>query len=454
MKITFLGAAGTVTGSRFLVESQGARLLVDCGLFQGLKALRLKNREPFPVDVASLDAVALTHAHIDHSGFLPVLTRGGYRGDVYCTPATRDLCAVLLPDAGHLQEEEARYRTRTKTTRHHPALPLYTEEDAEQALERLAPVDWHEEIVVGKEGQLRLRFHRAGHILGAAWLSVDDGRRRVIFSGDLGKSDDLLMKPPEPIGRADYVVMESTYGDRAHGDTDPAAFLADVITRTAGRGGVVLVPSFAVGRAQKLLHLLAGLKAEGRIPDVPVFLNSPMAIDVTEIFRAHPEDHRLDAQACQAMCAAARYVRTVEESKALNSSPMPMVILAGSGMATGGRIVHHLKAKLPDPRNTVLFAGFQAAGTRGEQLLSGARRVKIHGQWVDVRAEVVTLDVLSAHADGDELVEWLSTATPRPRGVFLVHGEPAAQDALRVRVRDALGDEPMIPALGDSVELD
>lgn len=453
MRITFLGAAGTVTGSRFLVEHGDTRLLVDCGLFQGLKALRLKDREPFPVAPASLDAIALTHAHIDHSGRLPALVRDGFRGDVYCTEATRSLLGVLLPDAGHLQEEEARYRNKTGSTRHHPALPLYTREDAERALAQLRPIRAGAELVVGAKQPLRLRFFPAGHILGAAWLSVDDGERRLVFSGDLGKAEDLLMSPPTPIGRADYVVMESTYGNREHKDGDAAAFLADVVTRTAGRGGTLLVPSFAVGRAQKLLHLIAVLKAEGRIPDVPVFLNSPMAIDVTEIFRAHPEDHRLSEEACRAMCRAAKYVRTVEDSKALNGSPMPKIIIAGSGMATGGRILHHLRAMLPDPRHTVLFAGFQATGTRGEALLAGARQVKIHGHWIDVRAEVTTLDVLSAHADARELVAWLGSCDGRPREVFLVHGEPTALDALRVRVRDALGYEPRIPALGDVVEL-
>lgn len=453
MRITFLGAAGTVTGSRFLVESGGTRVLVDCGQFQGIKALRLKDRQPFPVPPKSIDAVVLTHAHIDHSGYLPALVREGFHGPVYATDATRALLEVLLPDAAHLQEEEARYRNKTGTTRHHPALPLFTGEDAERALGQVRSVAWGKEIVVGERDPLRFSYSRAGHILGAASVLVNDGQRKVLFSGDLGRSNDLLMAPPAPAPSADYVVMESTYGNREHVDGDAAERLADVVNRTAKRGGTVLVPAFAVGRSQALLHLLAVLKAERRIPDLPVFLNSPMAIDVTEMYRAHPHDHRLSPDELHAMCTAATYVRTVEESKRLNHSAVPRVILAGSGMATGGRIVHHLKAMLGDHRHTVLFAGYQAAGTRGEALLSGARKVKIHGRWIEVRAEIASLDVLSAHADVNELVTWLGTCQPRPRGVFLVHGEPAALEGLRVRVHDELGVEPVIPALGDVVEV-
>lgn len=455
MRISFLGAAGTVTGSRFLVENGGTRLLVDCGLFQGVKALRLKDRGPFPIPPKELDAIVLTHAHIDHSGLVPALVRDGFRGPVYCTAATRALLGVLWPDAAHLQEEEARYRNKTRTTRHNPALPLYTSEDAERALEQVRAVPFEHDFVVGKKHHpLTLRYARAGHILGAASLSVSDDTRRIVFSGDLGRSDDLLMHPPAPVGPADYVVMESTYGNRDHLDGDPAELLADVVNRTAKRGGSVIIPAFAVGRSQQILLLLARLKAEQRIPDLPVFLNSPMAIDVTDIYRAHREDHRLSVEECEAMCSAARYVRSVEESKRLNDNPVPRIILAGSGMATGGRVVHHLKAMLGDHRHTVLFAGYQAAGTRGEALLSGARKVKIHGAWIDVRAEVASLDVLSGHADAEELLAWIQTASPTPRGVFLVHGEPAALEALRVRVHDAIGVDPVVPAMGDTVELD
>jgi metallo-beta-lactamase family protein len=451
LKLTFLGATGTVTGSKTLVESGGRKVLVDCGLFQGLKALRLRNRAPLPVAPASLDAVLLTHAHLDHSGYLPLLAREGFRGRIHCSDATRDLCAILLPDAGHLQEEEAEYANRGGFSRHHPALPLYTEEDARRCLDLFHPVPFGASIDLGAAGSAKLR--RAGHILGAAMVELQGAGRRLLFTGDLGRPHDALMPAPDPVGDADYLVLESTYGDRRHEPGDPGDRLAEIIGRTAARGGVVVVPTFAVGRAQQLMFHLHRLKRARRIPDIPMYLNSPMAVDASTIFRAHPGDHRLSPQECAAMFADVQVVNTVEQSRRLNQAPGPMILLAASGMATGGRVVHHLKAFAPDPRNTILLAGFQAAGTRGAALQAGARAIKIHGQYVPVNAEVQVLDSLSAHADADEILEWLGGFARAPRRTFLNHGEPVSADALRRRIEEGKGWEVTVPDYREAFEL-
>ena len=434
MRLTFLGAAGTVTGSKYLLEHDGRRVLVDCGLFQGLKQLRLRNWDVLPVPARDIDAVVLTHAHIDHSGYLPALAKQGFRGPVFCTPASAELAALLLPDSGHLQEEDALYANRHGFSRHSPALPLYTEQDARAVLHQLRPHAFGAafEPVPG----LAVRFSPAGHILGAASVHVAWQGGSVLFSGDLGRDEDIIMRPPAPPPAADHVVIESTYGDRLHAAEDVASVLADTIQRTAARGGIVVVPSFAVGRAQALLYLLAQLRQAGRIPALPVFLNSPMAADVTEIYRRHHGEHRLDAQQCQAMAQVARIVNTVEESRRLNDLRFPAVIVSASGMATGGRVVHHLKAFAPDRRNTILLAGYQAAGTRGAALAAGAREVKIHGAYVPVRAEVVSLGSLSAHADRNELLAWAAQLPRAPRRLFITHGEPVAADRLRLALEE------------------
>ncbi len=451
MRMTFLGGAGTVTGSKTLVEAAGGGILIDCGLFQGLKELRLQNRAQPPVGPRALSSVILTHAHIDHSGYLPALVNAGFRGPVYCTEGTADLCRVLLPDAGHLQEDDARFANKRGFSRHHPALPLYTRQDAERCLELLTPVAYGVPFVPLSGVTAVLR--RAGHIIGAARVELDGEGHRVVFSGDVGRPVDPILLPPDPLTTADTIVVESTYGDRKHEDTDPAAELALAIGPALARGGVVMIPAFAVGRAQTLLHLMAQLFADGRLPSVPVYLDSPMAIDATDIFRRHVVDHRLDAAACASMCGLATYVRSPEASKALNHSQGPMIIIAGSGMATGGRIVHHLEQRGPDPKNAVLFAGRQAAGTRGHSLQNGAEGLKIHGQWVPIRAERLRVDSLSAHADAGELLDWLGTLSSPPSQVFINHGEPAASDALRVRIRDRFGWEVAVARAGQRVEL-
>jgi metallo-beta-lactamase family protein len=450
MRIAFLGAAGTVTGSKYLLEADGTRVLVDCGLYQGVKQLRLRNWSELPFDPATVDAVLLSHAHIDHSGYLPALVRDGFAGPVHCSRPTQDLCEIMLPDAGHLQEEDAGYANRKGFSKHHPALPLYTEKDAEVALERFQAVSFARWYDVGS---LRFRLRPAGHILGAASVEVEHAGRSVLFSGDLGRSVDLLMHPPAPPGAPDWIVVESTYGDRLHPDTDPFEALAEVLTRTISRGGVLLIPAFAVGRAQTLLYCFHEIFRRNLAREVPVFLNSPMATDVTELFRRSSEHHRLDPSLCRAVCDVARFVRSAEESRELTGRSFPSVIISASGMASGGRVLHHLRALAPERRNTILFCGFQAPGTRGDALVRGAREVKIHGSMVSVAAEVVQLDIFSAHADQKELLAWLAACERKPRHVFITHGEPVPADTLRRLVKDELGYAAHVPEYREVVEL-
>jgi metallo-beta-lactamase family protein len=450
-QLTFLGATGTVTGSKYLLTTGSKKILVDCGLFQGLKQLRLKNRETLPLTPKRIDGVVLTHAHIDHSGYLPVLVKNGYAGRVYCTPATRDLCRILLPDAGHLQEEEARYANKHGYSKHRKALPLFTEKDALRALKRLQPVAFEELVPLGNA--LAFRLLPAGHILGAAIVAFEVNGKRLVFSGDLGRHNDPIMPPPAAAGAADYLVVESTYGNRRHAPDDAQQVLGVHVKRALKRGGVVIIPAFAVGRAQTLLHYLAQLKKRNAIPDVPVFLNSPMAVDATRIYRNHRAEHRLTPDECKAACTVARMVNSADESRALNLRSGPMIIVSASGMATGGRVLHHLKAFAPDPRNMVLFPGFQAAGTRGASMIAGAEAIKIHGEYVPVRAEVVSMDSLSAHADYTEILTWLRIFPRPPKKTFITHGEPAAADELRRRIQETLGWQCEIPNYLDTATL-
>ncbi|MDM0045078.1 MBL fold metallo-hydrolase [Variovorax dokdonensis] len=446
MQIQFLGASGTVTGSRYLLTHRGRRLLVDCGLFQGVKELRLRNWQPLPVEPEDIHAVLLTHAHLDHSGFVPRLIASGFKGPVFCTSGTRALCELLLPDSGHLLEEEAAFANRHGFSKHQPALPLYTEKDARAALVRMEPLGFDDPFSPWPGWNIRLT--RAGHIIGAASARIEWEKGSILFSGDVGRSDDVLMRPPAPCAPADYVVVESTYGDRSHPPIDPLDELAQVVSRTAARGGVLVVPSFAVGRAQSLLHCLQLLKSSGRIPDVRVYLNSPMAADTTAIYGQHLDEHRLSAHDCTALRKGATIVNTVEESKRLNALHMPSIIISASGMATGGRVLHHLKAYAPGERNTILFTGFQAAGTRGAALVAGAKKIKIHGDYVPVRAEVCQLSSLSAHADREQLLSWLAPQKSA-RKIFVTHGEPVASDALRLAIEERDGLPVTVPTYRD-----
>jgi metallo-beta-lactamase family protein len=424
MKLSFLGAAGTVTGSKYLLEAEGEQILVDCGLYQGVKQLRLRNWRPLPIDPASIGSVLLSHAHIDHSGYLPALVRDGFGGKAFCTPPTRDLCEILLPDCGHIQEEDAGYANRKGFSK-----------------------QWHE------TGPFRFRFRPAGHILGAASIEVEHGGRVVSFSGDLGRAGDLLMPPPVPPGDPDWIVVESTYGDRLHPEVDACEALASVLSKTVARGGILLIPSFAVGRAQTLLYCLHEIFRRELAPRVPVFVNSPMATDVTELFRRSSAYHSLPETLCGDVCDVARYTRSPEESRQLTARREPAVIISASGMASGGRVLHHLRALAPDPRNTLLFPGFQAAGTRGDALVHGARSVKIHGAHVPVEAEVLQLDNFSAHADQSDLLAWIDGSTTAPRRVFVTHGEAVPADRLRREIQDVLGLAAVVPEYRESVEL-
>lgn len=451
MKLTFLGGTGTVTGSKYLLEVDGRLVLVDCGLFQGYKKLRLRNWSRFPVEPGALDAVVLTHAHIDHSGYVPRLCATGFDGPIYCTPGTADLLRILLPDSGYLQEEQARHANKWGYSKHRPASPLYTREQAERSLAQLVPVGYGEPFEVA--GGVRATFSRAGHIVGSACVAVNAAGTTIGFSGDVGRPVDPIMKPPDPMPRCDYLVVESTYGDRSHPAESVHEVLADLVNEMVEARGTLVVPSFAVGRSQHLLHLMAQLQAQGRIPEVPVYLDSPMAINATKLFCKHTADHRLTAKECEAMCAVASYSRTADESKAISRSSGPMVIISASGMVTGGRVLHHLRRFLPEPKNAVLFVGYQASGTRGRALVDGADELKMHGQYVRIQARVRQVQGLSAHADYRELLEWLTASELEPQRVFVTHGEPGASDAMRRRISDALGWDAVTPDDGTSWEL-
>ena len=445
--ITFLGGADTVTGSKYLIEHHEKRLLVDCGLFQGYKQLRLRNWQALPVDAAQIDAVVLTHAHLDHSGYLPLLVKNGFRGQVHATAATCDLVSILLPDSGHIQEEDAFFANRHAFSKHAPALPLYTKQEAIQSLKHLRAEHmgpWFEPIRGWKA-----RFQPAGHILGAASLLLDVGGRRVLFSGDLGRPDDPLMNPPEPPPQADTVLIESTYGDRQHPREKLFEELGPLLKKLAARGGVAVVPVFAVGRAQAVLHTIAQLKAAGEIPkSLPIFLDSPMAIHTTALFERHPGEHRLNAQEVRNMDHVASMLETPEQSKSLAHRHGPMVILAASGMATGGRVLHHLVRYAGDHRNLIVLTGYQAPGTRGAALASGRSTIRIHAQDVAVRAEVAQIESASAHADANQLLSWLHKMPCAPGQVYVVHGEREASDMLRQRIEHEIKWRALVPEQG------
>jgi metallo-beta-lactamase family protein len=451
MQITFLGAADAVTGSRHLVDAAGSRILLDCGLFQGYKTLRERNWASFPVDAKTIDAVVLSHAHVDHSGFLPALVKGGFLGNVYASPATRDLCEVMLLDSAHLQEEDARRANRIGSSRHAPALPLYTVADAKRALARFVPLAPGRSASIGAAC---VSLSPVGHLLGACAVTLQAGGTQLVFSGDLGRGNDLLMPAPQRIARADVLLVESTYGDRLHLPEDVQARLGAIVRATVRRGGSVLLPSFAVGRAQALLLVLQRLREAGEIPqDVPLYLDSPMATQATELYQRHARLLRIRPREAARLCDGVTLVGKAAESEKLTRSRWPSVIISASGMATGGRVLHHLKAMAPQARHHIVFPGFQVAGTRGAKLVEGARDVKIFGEYVAVKAEVSHLDGFSGHADADELLQGLRGFEAAPAQTFVVHGEPHAADTLRSRVQDELGWRVRVPGHLESVTL-
>ena len=460
--LTFLGATGTVTGSRYILEAHDHRILVDAGLFQGAKELRLRNWARFPIKPSTIDAAILTHAHIDHTGYLPRLVRQGFSGPTYTTPPTRQLLRVLLPDAAHLQEEEARYANKVGSSKHSPALPLFDLADAREALDTVRPVPFG--VFTTLHPGLEFRFHRQGHILGAAAVELriktaGGDHITVYFSGDVGRYDVPILKPPEAYPGSTYLVVESTYGDRRHDHSNAREMLAGVIRETASRGGVVLIPAFAIDRTQEILYFLRELATEGSIPAIPIYLDSPMARQATATYRQAAREH--DAEMRELVTEGVdplsppnfTEIGRVDESKHLNSTEGPAVIISASGMATGGRILHHLRHRVSDPRNTVLFVGYQAAGTRGRRLLEGEPEVKIFGDMVPVRAQIRSISSLSAHADVDELTIWASRAAQTPRTVFVTHGEPDSSRALAEHFREHFGWHCVIPEFGETVEL-
>ena len=481
--ITFYGAAQTVTGSKYLLEAGGARILVDAGLFQGLKELRLRNWQDLPFDVASLDAIVLTHAHLDHIGYLPRIIAQGFRGRVFCTPGTQDLCRIVLPDSGRIQEEEAANANREGYSKHSPALPLYTEADAFRAVSQLQPVGYDRPVPVA-EG-VEVEFISAGHLLGSAYARITTGGRSILFGGDLGRFGRPVLPDPVMVAQADVLLVESTYGNRVHEEDDEGEHLARVIRDTAARGGKIIIPSFAIGRVEELIYWIKRLEEEQRIPVLPVYVDSPMAVEALARYSArldeldpelqpervdtkapHGRDDRSEAvdvrrqharrerQLCAFCTRRFRAVAKGAESRQLTASRTPAIVISSSGMATGGRVLNHLITALPDPRNTVLFVGYQAAGTRGRRLVDGEKEIKIHGRMVPVHARIERLDSMSAHADSAEILRWLHGFTAPPGVTFLVHGEPDAMQALGAAIQRDLGWTVRAPAHGERVPLD
>ena len=480
ISITFLGAARTVTGSKYLVESNGTRIMVDAGLFQGLKELRLRNWQDLPVPASSLEAIVLTHAHLDHCGYLPRLVSQGFRGRVFCTLGTQDLCKIVLPDAGRLQEEDAAFANRHGFSKHKPALPLYTEVDALRAVSQLQPCGYDRPMPAAKG--IEVEFVNAGHLLGSSYVRMRIDGRTILFGGDLGRFGRPVLPDPTAVAEADYLLVESTYGNRVHEQDDNGDRLAAIVKETAHKGGKLIIPAFAIGRVEELLYWLKRLEAEKRIPVLPVFVDSPMAAAALARYteRVHeldpemqpeinddkaphdaaapnpPEVRRRQARQEREMCVFCterfRVIGNAEESKQLTASKMPSIVISASGMAEGGRVLHHLKAALPDARNTVLFAGYQAAGTRGRRLVDGEKSVKIHGAWIPVAARIERVDSMSAHADANEIMHWLGGFTAPPKQTFIVHGEPAAQDALGARIQAELGWAHKAPEHQERVE--
>lgn len=451
MNIQFLGAVQTVTGSKYLIQSDQINILVDCGLFQGYKELRLRNWSALPINPEKIDYVLLTHAHIDHSGYIPLLVKNGFRGKVLCTAATKDLCSILLPDSGHLHEEDARYANRKAYSKHHPALPLYTQKEAEDSLSYFHSISFDERIQLAKN--VYACFYYAGHILGASFIRLEYEKTSLLFSGDLGRQDDPLMYAPKEPPDADFFIVESTYGNRRHDPMDPLIQMKAIINRTVKRGGSVIIPSFAVGRAQLVLYYLHELKSKKEIPDIPVFVDSPMATNATQIFARYTGQSRLTREQSHAVCSVAHYINSVDESIALDNQKFPAIIISASGMATGGRVIHHIRHFAPNANNTILFSGFQVGGTRGDRMIRGEKEIKMFGQMIPIRAEIAQIENLSAHADYTEMLHWLAHLKKAPRTLFITHGDAEAAQALKAQIEQKFHWNCVIPSYLDSVSL-
>lgn len=460
--LTFLGASKTVTGSRYLLDIHGKRLLVDCGLFQGAKEFRRKNWEPFLVPPASIDAVFLTHAHTDHSAYLPKLCKDGFSGKVYCTHATRDLCEIMLYDTAHLMEEDAAWANKKGFSKHKPALPLYAAQDVKRTLKLFSPLHYGENLYLPDD--FRVKFKDAGHILGSSFIdmktALNKRSKKIVFGGDLGRPDRPILRSPVQAFNVDYLLIEATYGDRAHPDADPYSEIARVINEGVERGGGIIIPSFAVERTQEVLYVIRELEEDGRIPELPVYVDSPMAIDTTEIFEKRVSDQDLTSRVLTIKGKQilrpknVQFVKSVEQSKAINTSKGQAIIITSSGMATGGRVLHHLRKRLRHRENTILFVGYQVMGTRGRRIVDGQKTIRIHGQDIPVKAHVECLDVFSAHADYNIMLAWLMGFNRPPKKTFIIHGEPDACESLAGKIRDRFGWDVAIPDIGESFELE
>ncbi len=461
-KLTFLGATGTVTGSRFQLEIEGKNLLIDCGMFQGPKELRRKNWEEFPVPPSAFDFVLLTHAHIDHSGYLPKFVREGFSGKIICTHATAELCAVMLKDSAHIQEEDARWANKKGFSKHSPALPLYTTEDAEKAISLFQPVHYGDHFKLTDD--TRIKLHDSGHILGSALIDIktktDDVSRKILFSGDLGRPEMPVLNEPAQVYNVDHLILESTYGNRLHESSDPISDFVEVIKRSMQRGGALVIPAFSVGRTQTLLYLLRLLEKEEKIPSYPIYVDSPMAIEALDIFKDHIRDFdlytRMQKMAGQDIFRPKnlKICRSKEESIRINQHRSGCIIISASGMVTGGRILHHLAQRLPDPKNTILLIGYQAIGTRGRTIQERKETVKIHGKQVPINAQIEMIDGFSGHADYNEMLAWLMPFNKSPNNIFLVHGEADASLSLAEKIKQTYNWNVKIPKFGESFELE
>ena len=452
ISIHFLGAAGTVTGSKYLVEGAGMKFLVDCGLFQGLKELRLLNWENLPVDASTIDFVLLTHAHLDHTGYLPRLVKAGFKGNIYGTSPTLDIAEIILKDSAKIQEEEAKQANEQGYSRHKPAIPMYDLNDVEQTVKHFHEIKIDEWVNFGDD--MKVRFQTNGHIIGSAFIEVQIAEKLIVFSGDIGQENDVLLFPPKRPQKADVILIESTYGDRLHPQEDFQKRLKKIILETYSKGGSLIIPSFAVERTQSLMYMIWQLRKSGALPEIPCIMDSPMGANVVEVFHKSLTWHKLSKDDCTAMCEMFQVVKSFKETIKLIATTHPKIIIAGSGMVTGGRVLNYLQEYIGRPETTVLLAGFQAEGTRGRQLQEGTHEIKIYGKYYSVKARIETMSGLSAHADQLGLLNWMSEIKVPPEKIFIVHGESQAADTLRVKIKDTYGWDPVIPKLHSIEEIE